>query len=1643
MVFLGVYLLQKTVFAASKAITYGPIGYDITNKGLFNSLALESPREIAPADMVFNNDGTKMFVIGTSHDGVYEYSLLTAYDTTTASYEQFYSTSSQEAVATDMAFNGDGTSMYVVGSTSDSVHQYDLSSAYDISTASFSQSFSVSTQETLAAGMTFNDDGSKMYVIGTTGDDVNEYNLSSAYDISTAVYSKVFSVASQDGTPQDVSFNGDGSKMYITGNTNDKVHEYTLSTGFDVATAVHANKQVSSQDGTPSGIAFNDDGTKMYMVGNGSDRVNEYDLGTAYDVTTATYLQNFLVSGQDGIPQDVTFNADGTKMYMLGSNNDRIYEYTLSTGFDVSTATYSQSLNVATEDTNPTGLSFNADGTKMFIVGSTNDRVYEYTLGTGFDVSTASYVQYISIATEELTATDVTFNSDGTEMYIIGTAGDTVDQYNLTAGFDVSTATYTQSFSVTSQDAAPQDVLFNPDGTRMYMVGLSNDRIYQYKLPTGFDVSTATLPAFSFASQENSPTGFTFNDTGSKMYAIGTTGDDINEYDLSSNFDVTTASYLQNFSVAIHNTNSHGTTLSSDGTKMFVIDNAYDKVMQYDLATAYDVGTGTLAQSYSIASKELLASGVTFNTEGTKMYITGIDSDSVHQYNLSSAFDISTASFSQSFSVAAQETSPSDVAISEDGTKMFVIGQSADNVNQYTLPSPYNISTAVFAQSTSVAAQDINSTGLAFNENGSKMFVVGTASDSIYYYDLSTAYDISTASYIDSSSVAGETSSPQSVTFANQGKELYVFAGDFEEVLWYSTVDPVANGFNEVTANNGAVDGKIAFRLTGDTFQDTDNDNLLDVGSEVTLGNIPAGLSATIALSEGDSVGTLTLGDYATNHEDEDDVANITFSFSNNAFVGGNAGSVTGATGPASSGSGIDFSDTTFTDTSRISVDSNGAEAGANSYEPSISNDGRYTAYYSDATDLVASDTNGTADVFLYDSVTETTARVSVGAGGAQADGASYSPSISGDGRYVAYVSDATDLVVGDTNGSADIFLYDTVTETTARVSVDSGGSEADIGSNSVSISDNGRYITYHSDATNLVVGDGNGATDIFLYDTVAETTTRVSVDSGGTEGGASSYYPAISGDGQFITYTSDSTNLVASDTNFTTDIFLYNVSTQATTRVSVVTGGFQSNGSSMSPSISTDGRYITYYSDASNLGGDTNGTFDIFLFDTNTTTTTMVSVDPNGVHSDGASYDPVISDDGKYIAYQSDGANLVNNDYNGLSDIYVYEVDTARTMRISLDPDRNEVYDGSSSIATISSDGKYIAYQSDSSSLILDDTNAASDIFLTHLVSANRLNYSAGSHGSVSGDTAQTVLYGLDGTPVTAVPDSGYHFVKWSDNSTQNPRTDTDVVANISVTATFAANDPGSSSGGGSSSSGSSTTGSGSSSSESATDSPTPDTDSIPNDIEDAAPNDGDANDDGVQDSQQNNVASFYNSVTGSYAVLEVPSSCIVQSVLVGAESRNEVQDPDAAYPLGLMDFTVKCESAGQTVPITQYYYTKTNTDELVMRKYNAARQTYQGMPVATIDQINIKDSPVVKAKYSIVEGGQLDEDGLMNKVIVDPSGPAREKTNETIAVKKEKEATQNNYMIYILTILGIAVLIYVYRKNKKGKEKQAKTKP
>ena len=291
-------------------------------------------------------------------------------------------------------------------------------------------------------------------------------------------------------------------------------------------------------------------------------------------------------------------------------------------------------------------------------------------------------------------------------------------------------------------------------------------------------------------------------------------------------------------------------------------------------------------------------------------------------------------------------------------------------------------------------------------------------------------------------------------------------------------------------------------------------------------------------------------------------------------------------------------------ETTIVSVASDGTQANWNSDATSISADGRYVAFVSASSNLVVGDTNfcstsgipsfGCPDVFVHDRVTGETTRVSVASDGTQGNRESYGSAISADGRYVAFVSWAYNLVIGDTNSYDDIFLHDRKTQETTRVSVTSDGMQGNDFSFSASISSDGRYVAFVSVASNLVVGDTNGSEDIFVHDRQTGETTRVSVASDGTQGDWASTVPTISADGRYVVFNSTATNLVVGDTNGFYDIFVHDRVTGETTRLSVASDGTQSNDLSLYPFISTDGRYVTFVSWASNLVvGDTNYTCD------------------------------------------------------------------------------------------------------------------------------------------------------------------------------------------------------------------------------------------------------------------------------------------------------------------------------------------------------------------------------------------------------------------------------------------------------------------
>jgi len=401
-----------------------------------------------------------------------------------------------------------------------------------------------------------------------------------------------------------------------------------------------------------------------------------------------------------------------------------------------------------------------------------------------------------------------------------------------------------------------------------------------------------------------------------------------------------------------------------------------------------------------------------------------------------------------------------------------------------------------------------------------------------------------------------------------------------------------------------------------------------------------------------------------------------------------------------------------------------GLEAVSYSERPSVNADGRFVAFDSYAPNLVVNDNNGTSDIFVHNRQTGATELVSRHSDGTQANGFSIDPAISADGRFVAFESDATNLVPNDTNNLRDVFVRDLTLNLTTRINVQSAGGQANGGwSGLAAISGDGRFIAFQSSASNLVVGDTNGALDIFVHDRQSGLTERESVNNSGSQVSNSSFNPSLNGDGRFVAFQS-SASLTDDDTNGFTDVFLRDRQSGTNERISVSTAGIQGNEYSSKPVISQDARYVAFESYASNLvAGDTNNTTDVFVKDRQTEETQRISVSSSRSEGDESSSDAAVSSDGRFVAFRSYASNLVPGDTNVCSyghqqnchDVFLHDKSSGITVRVNLDNAGNQVSDGSLGFLppAISSDGRFVAFDSQASTLVEGDTNNQSDVFV------------------------------------------------------------------------------------------------------------------------------------------------------------------------------------------------------------------------------------------------------------------------------------------------------------------------------------------
>lgn len=402
----------------------------------------------------------------------------------------------------------------------------------------------------------------------------------------------------------------------------------------------------------------------------------------------------------------------------------------------------------------------------------------------------------------------------------------------------------------------------------------------------------------------------------------------------------------------------------------------------------------------------------------------------------------------------------------------------------------------------------------------------------------------------------------------------------------------------------------------------------------------------------------------------------------------------------------------------RASESASGMQGNLTSVYPALSASGRFVAFDSHASNLVSDDTNADADIFVRDRLLGTITLASRSSSGVQGNGHSGSPSISADGRFVSFSSDATNLVPGDTNATTDVFVRGLQSATTMRVSVDSAGAQANGSSYFHQLSGDGHYVAFSSSASNLVPGDMNGTTDVFVRDLVTGTIVRASVDSAGSQGlGSSGGSPSISSDGRFVAFNSSS-RLVPEDADNLRDVYVRDLALGITTLASVGSNGQDADQDASMPSINATGDKVSFLCLSSNLvRDDTNGRRDVFVRDLVLGTTTRVNVSSTGAQAnrDAATYPSPISADGRYLVFTSSATNHVKDDTNGEEDVFVRDLLLGRTRMVSAAAFRIPG-NGESESPAISDDGRHIAFMSSATNLVPGDTNASQDVFVFSL---------------------------------------------------------------------------------------------------------------------------------------------------------------------------------------------------------------------------------------------------------------------------------------------------------------------------------------
>jgi 6-phosphogluconolactonase (cycloisomerase 2 family) len=514
---------------------------------------------------------------------------------------------------------------------------------WDISriTPVFAQLKDIGAQETRPLDIKFRPDGQRMYLLGDAVNDITTYYFSgAAWDVTSLVaYASVLSVSAYAGTiPSGICISDDGTILYVLANSLSRILQFTSTEAwiFNSSTTTYTGfYNYGAIFGFPDymeGLFFKPGGTKMYVLGYANIGTNcylsEVTLSTAWDVTSYSSFISQSITTPTGLrPRGLAMSPTGDTIFIVDAVTADVYQYALSTPWDVTTLSYVQDFTGTITGTDIRGLTARPEGTAFFYVEQGNDRVYAYGLGNPWSIAREDRK---SVLSQDSSPIDIFFKPDGTRMYMLGSVGDDLNEYNLSTAWDITTATYNNK-STALADLTPLGVFFKPDGTKFFIVGATGDSIYEYTMTTAWNIGAgySLTASYNVSAEDTSPTAVAFNSDGTKMFVTGQIGDDINEYSLSSGWDLSsTITYVRSVSVYLDVLNPWALVFSPDGFNLFVSNTT--SIVRYTLSTAFDITTLTKVSTIPTFTK----TGMRFDEIGSALYTIDASTDSVRRYNL-------------------------------------------------------------------------------------------------------------------------------------------------------------------------------------------------------------------------------------------------------------------------------------------------------------------------------------------------------------------------------------------------------------------------------------------------------------------------------------------------------------------------------------------------------------------------------------------------------------------------------------------------------------------------------------------------------------------------------------------------------------------------------------------------------------------------------------------------------------------------------------------------------------------------------------------------------------------------------------------------------------------------------------------------